>query len=367
LLTTGDKIGLINSYNFLGNAQNSLGNHRGAWESFQRCQTLSYECGSRSDEVVSVLNLAITGFELGRLSEAKSYAEEAERLSGRYQVKYTLGYAMALGALLEVMLGDGQRAFERSYLALALVREISNKYVEALVLSYQLELMLALGQWEDATRAAQFLREVIDATGNLEPEARLNIMLAELHLEKQEWPEAEWRAGLALQAAEVSHAKGVVARACRVQAQLSLAQEKFSDAEIQARKALRHATEIGQGLERARSLKVLGELSLAQGTGSAAQHFEMMLDQAERMQHALLLAQARFGTAAAMPYARDAADLAAKAREGVETFQKTLPANLRAAFSQMSNHARILKADYIEASLPRRNPSRRATLLNWLH
>ncbi|MEB3198538.1 MAG: AAA family ATPase [Candidatus Sericytochromatia bacterium] len=366
LLSSGDKLGLVNSYNLLGNAQNALGEPREAWESFQAGRALAFESGSRSDEVVAVLNLAITALELGNLSEVRERAQEAEALSSRYGVKYTHGYAMSMRALGDVLAGAGQESLALMERALVFTRDLRNKYVEALVLMYQVELLLNLGQWKEALTASQALREVIDATGNPEPETRLNAMLAELHLHRDELPDAEWRVELAYQAAKVALSKGMQARALRIKAQVAVAREQWREAANWAQEALELAIRVGNALEQARVYAILGEIALAQGHSQARQHFLQMRQLAEEVGSPSLQAQAHFGLAAAAPYAPEAPHQVEQARRLLEGARDALPKPARGAFESVREHHRVLQEGHLAFSLARRPAERPPWLLQQL-
>jgi tetratricopeptide (TPR) repeat protein len=95
LEATGDRMGLINSLVFLGNAQVMLGDYPDAWTSFLRVRTITFETGSKDDEIVALVNLATTALELGDCHEAILRAKEARELvDKRGSSKYAKGLAV---------------------------------------------------------------------------------------------------------------------------------------------------------------------------------------------------------------------------------------------------------------------------------
>ena len=366
LQETGDKLGLINSYNLLGNAQNQLGDHLDAWKSFTKTRTLSYEAGSRSDEVVAVINLAITALDLGNQREAYVRALEAEELSSKYVIRFTHGYAMALAALASVLLGEGGDADKRFELALTITRDIKNKYIECLILQYQVEAMLELGRLDQAASAGKALRALIDETGNAEPETRLNCLMAEVHVRRGELEDASWRADLAWQASTTSLAKGMQVRALRAKAMVAAAVGDYGEARDCAEEALAIGEAIGTKYQNALLLGLLGELALATGTPGALDHFRAMEVLAGQTDVRLIGALARFGRAAAAPYAPEAGSLADEARVLLATLADGLAEADRAAYLSPRERARLMAGAVIAYSLPVRLADRGAALRLWL-
>ena len=366
LQETGDKLGLINSYNLLGNAQNQLGDHLDAWRSFTKTRTLSYEAGSRSDEVVAVINLAITALDLGNQREAYARALEAEELSAKYVIRFTHGYAIALAALASVLLGEGGDAGKRFDQALAITRDIKNKYIEALILQYHVEGLLELGKLDDALAAGKALRALIDETGNAEPETRLNVLLAEVHARRGELEDASWRADLAWQAATTSLAKGMQVRALRARALVAMARGDHADARENAEEGLAVGEAIGTKYQNALLSGLLGELALATRGADAEGHFRGMQVLGGQTDAKLVDALARFGLAAARPYAPDAKALAAAAREGLDALVGALAEGDREAYLSHAERARVVAGDVIGFSLPTAPADRARAVALWL-
>ena len=95
-----------------------------------------------------------------------------------------------------------------------------------------------------------------------------------------------------------------------------------------------------------------GELALASGAEGAPGHFAAMAELALEIGTPLLLAQARFGQAAASPYEEAAPALAAEARELVETTGSILADEGRQAMSALLEIQRVEEGNYVGFSLP---------------
>lgn len=352
LQETGDKLGLINSYNLLGNAQNQLGDHLDAWRSFTNTRTLSYEAGSRSDEVVAVINLAITALDLGNQREAYARALEAEELSARYVIRFTHGYAIALAALASVLLGEGRDAAKRFDQAFTITREIKNKYIEALILQYHVEALLELGRLDEALASGKALRTLIDETGNAEPETRLNVLMAEIHARRGELEDAAWRADLAWDASSTSLAKGMQVRALRARAMVAAAKGAYTEAHACAEEGLAIGEAIGTKYQNALLCGLLGELSLATRGPDGEAHFRAMQVLGSQTDVKLIDALARFGLAAARPYGPEARVLAQGALEMLTALGDALAEEDRAPYLSHAERARVMAGDVIAFSLP---------------
>jgi tetratricopeptide (TPR) repeat protein len=368
LLPSGEKLALVNSYNLLGNAQNALGDHREAWASFLAGRTISYEVGLRADEVVAVVNLAITALELGDLPEATARAEEAVALSTSTSVRYAQGYASALHAMASAWAGRCEQVLEQMASAISFTRELKNKYVEALILLYQVELLLLVGQHEGAMVAARGLRELIDQTGNTEPEPKLNALLAEAHLRRGEQEDAAWRAELAYQAALVSQSKGGQVRALRVKAAAAASGGRWQEARALAERGMTLAASIGARLEASRLACALGEATIALGLAGAFAHYDTAVGYAREAGAPALEAVALYGMACARPHDPEAHARVLRARDMLRAVRETLPAGIQTAYGAMDEHARILYHSHHFHSTPRRDPLRRNLMVEgFLH
>lgn len=363
MVPANEKIGLINAYTLLGNAQNTLGDHRGAMDSFLKGRAIAYGAGFKTDQVVFAVNLAITALELGDLEAAVEHAQTAHRLSIDFAVKYTQGYAAALDVLASVWAGRCQGAPERIAEALSQAREIKNKHVETPVLQAQVEVLLLIGQHEAALAAARSLRELIDEAGNSEPESRLNVLLSEIHIQREEAEDATWRAELAWQAALVSGSQGKQVRALRAKADGARLRAAWDEVVPLAGQGLDVAQQIGARLEIARLAGILGEARLATGAPDAAEAFEIMLREAVSAGAPMLEAEALFGLAAARPYAQEALGWVGRARELIRITRETLPEPIQPGFSARPELHRILHTSHHLHGLPRRNGVRPALLV----
>ncbi|MDB5098346.1 MAG: hypothetical protein JWM80_2767 [Cyanobacteria bacterium RYN_339] len=367
LEATGDRMGLINSLVFLGNAQVMLGDYPDAWKSFLRVRNMAFETGSKDDEIVALVNLATTALELGDCPEAMLRAKEARDLvDKRGSSKYAKGLAVVAEALAMVYAGQPAKSRGMAQDAIDLVREIKNKYVEALTLPYQMDVLLQLGLLEEAKAAGEALQALIKETGNTEPEGRMNAIMAEILGREGNLAGARSFAERALEGAIAAQSKGLQARAHRVLAWLDMQAEAWPQAITRAEEALALAERIGARTQVQELAGLLGELTLASGGAArvAAAYFETQEAVASEREVGLFLASARFGRAAAAPCRREARELAAAAVESLRGLTDAMTPEAAASFLAIPERARVLGGDYHGFSLPRRLADRAAAL--WL-
>ncbi|MDB5098670.1 MAG: guanylate cyclase, partial [Cyanobacteria bacterium RYN_339] len=346
LSVMGDWIALVTTLNFLGTAQNMLGDHLDAWHSFQQHKKICYEVGMKDEEVFANLNLAITAYELGEFPEMGRLAGEATAIAGQLNSRYPRGMARTLHA---VALANGTKPGEATAMlaeALALARELQHKYMQTQVLLYQMQVLVHLGQLPAARAAADELAELIAETGDREPESRLYVAMAEILGRTGDLDGARGYADRARLAALAAHAKGMQVRALAIQAWLALANGHHQEVRTIAKDGLAISTRIGSKALTAQLYLALGEASLATGQEGAAEAFDLVEAIADEVASPVLRAHALFGQAAARPHSGHAHVLAAEARDLLEDFASGLEPAARDAFFGLKERARIVEGDF---------------------
>ncbi|MDB5099951.1 MAG: hypothetical protein JWM80_4372, partial [Cyanobacteria bacterium RYN_339] len=271
----GDRLGLYNATNLLGNALMGMGDYHEAWQAFEGTRQLAFELGAKDDETFAWLNLAHAAYELGRVPESREAARRARELAEALQSKFTIGLATAMEASARALGGDAAGVEADFTAALALAHGIKSQYLEVLVRQHQVETLLHLGAFEDALAAVQGWQATKQASGNTEGAARTAALEGAALLGLGREPEAAEALARALAAAVATHAKGDEALARTGLAALALHAGRHDEATGHAEAALPLARRIGAKLVAAELHGVLGEVALA--TGKAAEpHFEAM-------------------------------------------------------------------------------------------
>ena len=346
LTELGDKIGLNNSYNLLGNAQNMQGNFIDAWETFGWNKKICVEIGLKDEEIFALLNLAITAFELGNFADAIKMAKEANVIATALSSKFPLGMAYTLEAAASAYAGDLTRAKDLAQEALELSREIKNKYLEALVLQYQLEILFYLGRLDEAKETGETLTTLIKETGNTEPESRMQAMLGEV-LSHQHQPEAgKELIDLAVAASFKAHAKGIQVRALKARAWWECQAGQTAEAKATAEQALAISEKIGSKFQTALIRGLLGEIAVYTADGPAAiAHFQAMQKIGEELGSTLFRAMALYGQAAAAPTSKAAKQQSTEAMKLVKHLGEGLDEESRKLFFSLPERARVQAAD----------------------
>ncbi len=346
LTELGDKIGLNNSYNLLGNAQNMQGNLIDAWETFQQNKKICVEIGLKDEEIFALLNLAITAFELGNFADAIKMAKEANVIATALSSKFPLGMAYTLEAAASAYAGDLTKAKDLAQQALELSREIKNKYLEALVLQYQLEILFYLGRLDEGKETGDTLTILIKETGNTEPESRMQAMLGEI-LGRQGQPEpGKELIDLAVAASFNAHAKGIQVRALKARAWWEMQAGQMAEAKATAEQALPISEKIGSKFQTAQIRGLLGEIAVKSADGPAAiAHFQAMQKVAEELGSTLFRAMALYGQAAAAPTGKTAKQQSTEAMKLVKNLGDSLDEESRKLFFSLPERARVQAAD----------------------
>jgi predicted ATPase len=347
LLQDGDRIGLKNAYNLLGNAQNALGDFQRARESYVQEQRLCVEAGLAVDSIYPLLNLGITAYDMGEFARAVDHATQAKAILQKIDSKNLLGLVLASESLPAARLGQLAHAQASMAVAAALADDDKNKYLKTLVLQNQLELGLFLGQLTEAAQAGELLASLIAETGNTEPEGRMHVLMAEVRGREGQMEQAKWHVENALQVATRTHAKGIRAMALTAKAWIALREKDWEAARLHGTSALELARQIGAGRTLGDALGILGEAALATGQGDAEAHFNEMATLSIAMRSPDLQALALFGQAAAKPYAATATDLVRQAQQLLQSTAEDLTVEMRPGFHCALERARVLEGNFI--------------------
>lgn len=346
LTELGDKIGLNNSLNLLGNAQNMQGDYLDAWGTFQQNQKICKEIGLKDEEIFALLNLAITAYELGNFPEAVKLAKEANAIATALASKFPLGMAMTLEAAGMAYMGEVARSRDLVAEALDLSREIKNKYLEALVLQYQVEILLYLGRLEEAKAQGEVLQALIAETSNTEPESRLQGLLGEVLARTGSPAEGLPLIEASVAASTKAHAKGQQVRAKRALAWWQKRAGQLAEAKATAEDALATAQRIGARFQAAQARQVLGEVALLEGNIEAANaHFQAMVAMAEEHGYKLLRALGQFGGAAVAPTSRPSKAAVMEAQKALRAVVADLDADAKAAFLSLDERKALSEGD----------------------
>jgi serine/threonine protein kinase/predicted ATPase len=357
LLQAGDRPGLNDSYNLLGNAESMLGNFYGAMQAFKESAKVCREIGFREDEAVALVNIANTAIETGDWCEALATAREARTLSELLDAKLPLGLALALEAAALAQLGPLAEARPLAEQAVALALAMENRYLESLVLMQQIEVLLTLGSVAAASAAADQLETLIKETGNQECASRLESARADLAARQGLYGIARDHADRALAAARTAGAKGQEVQALRAKARIQALSERWAEARTLAKEALTLADQLGCQTLRAELLGILGEASLQSGDGQARSHYTAMRETAQATGAPALLAQALFGLAAASAESPEALSLASQASDVLVALAAGLDAGSRADFLAPRERRRIIEGAYKAFGVPEKKPN----------
>lgn len=261
----GDKIGLNDAYSLLGNAYLTLGRFPQAKDAFVRNQRLCFECGLADDEIFAFINLAIVALEMGEFSRGRALAVAAKERSVASGSRFCLGLALALEALGNAYLAELSGVTDAMDEAVAIARELKNKYLEINVLVWQAEALLIFGRLTDAVEVAQAATALMEELGYREFEPRLLVFQAEVHGRLAERDEARELLARAHDLARDNQNAGMTARVLKTLSWLSLQEKNLLQARDHARQALEVAEGVGAAYLAGEAHWLIGEVDLAAG------------------------------------------------------------------------------------------------------
>ncbi|MBO9541677.1 diguanylate cyclase [bacterium] len=176
----GDKPGLNDTFNLLGNAQMSVGRYADALASFDRTLVLCRELGIRDDEICAEINLGMACYELGRFAQSARHAHVAAEGAAASGNPLYEGIALVVEAVAHGHLGAGAEAAACLKAAEAVAERTRNAYLDVTVASYAVEVELLLGRLLAAQARAEAATALSDSTGIHEYDAKLLSLGAEL-------------------------------------------------------------------------------------------------------------------------------------------------------------------------------------------
>ena len=351
LEAVGDKVGLNNTLDFLGNAQLASGDAQAARLTFASKLAICREIGYRDEEAVAHVNLASAALRLGDFRAARAEAEAAAARSSFMPLACAKSYA----GLADAALGALPDALSQARAGLTIARDRKHRYLESVVLPPYLDLVLHLGRLDEAREEAQALAVLIAETGHQDAEPALAVARAELVAREGRAAEATREAAGAVEAARRHGARGIEARALVLQARVALEAGLWKDADQALAGARPLVVALGLLPLQVELDLVAGDHELAVARPEAAAAFFEAAEQTARaIATPLPLALARFGLAASRPYDPASPGLARAAGEILTDLVAALPAADRAAFLAYAERRRVVEGNYVGHSLPRR-------------
>lgn len=348
----GDKQGVMTARAMLGNAQSKLGDYAAARSAFGEALGLAREVGNHPEICSAQIGLASNALELGDFQEAVTLARAGAQEALNVQSTYQMGTGVAVEAYAQAHLGHLGEARALMHVATDLAGELNHKHMESRIQQYRAEILLLLGQLDEAARAAERLQRLMRETGNLEPQARLYALLGEVLGRQGDFEGASEYLEASLAIATLGLVRGAEVRVLKSKAWLSMRTGRWDQAREQATSALAQARDLHLGYLEAELLGLLGEVALATGQGEAFEYFDAMGAIAAERGYALLAALADFGRAAARPYAADAQELAAAAMARLGELTAGLDEDAAERFLAFSERQRVMSGNHIAFSLP---------------
>jgi tetratricopeptide (TPR) repeat protein len=259
----GDKIGLNDAYSLLGNAHLTLGQFPAAKDAFVRNQRLCFECGLTDDEIFALINLAIVGIEMGEFRRARDLAIAAVARSRRSGSQFCLSLSLALEGLSRAYMAELTDVMSLMDQAMAIARELKNKYLEINILVWHAEALLLFGRLTDAVDVAHAATALMAELGYREFEPRLLVIQAEVHGRLGEREEARELLTRAHTLARENQNVGMTGRVLKTLAWLCLQEKTLLPARDYARQALDVAEAVGATYLAGEAHWLIGEVDLA--------------------------------------------------------------------------------------------------------
>ncbi|MNK43288.1 Serine/threonine-protein kinase PknB [compost metagenome] len=284
----GDKVGLNDTLNLLGNAKLAAGDILGAEAAFARTLTLSRETGARGELVAAHINLALVAHDRGRAETAVMEAERAGEEAA------AIGNSVYRGIAL-VALAAAKAASTELDPALDLLDEVAqqleqdpNAYLKTMWRSFGSEVQLHAGDLLEACLWAELALEEGKKSGTTEFDERASLVLAEALLRLGETDSARD----ALKGLDVPQARFLLAA-------IALKQGRLNEADRLGAEVLVEATERHAERLLVRTRLLLAEVAFSRADVSGARiHFEDAAELARDCGATLLECHANFGLAA---------------------------------------------------------------------
>lgn len=332
----GDKVGLNDTLNLLGNAKLACGDIHGAEAAFARTLTLSRETGARGELVAAHINLALVAHERGRaetaIMEAERAREEAEAIGNTvYRGIATVVLAAALAA--DTRLDEAIDFLEEISLQL---EKDPNAYLKTMWRAFGAEVQLQAGDLLEACLWAELALEDGKKTGNPEFDERASMVLAESLLRLGETQSARE----ALRGHEGPHVRFLLAA-------IALKEGLLDEADRLGAEALMEATERAADRLMTRIRLLLGEVAFSRGDlGGARVHFEEAADVAREAGATLLESYATFGLAACLGRNSEGYAVLRRVRNTLGTLLDCLSVKASENLLSLEEPWRILQGDF---------------------
>ncbi|MBM3267130.1 MAG: diguanylate cyclase [Candidatus Sericytochromatia bacterium] len=298
----GDKVGLNDSLNLLGNARGQiLGEYQAARQIFEENLSIAIEIGAKNDEIVAYLNLAIQSHELGDFKEVENQAAKAHRESVATKSQDFELIAEVLRSVALAYLGHPAEAERMHDHVLGVLHELPPDVrtgIEITVLPYFAERQLFMGQVLRALASAQEAMRITLETGMLEYEQRILTLLGEAYARLGEFESAAQQFELGLEKGRTVGAPGTIARANAGLGHLALKRGELESAARLVEEAHASASNIGAAYLAAETAFLRGRIALVGADRAvAASAFDEVLRRGKEIGCPHLEALGEFGLA----------------------------------------------------------------------
>ncbi|MBU6429285.1 MAG: hypothetical protein KGR26_09765, partial [Cyanobacteria bacterium REEB65] len=175
----GDKVGINDSLNLLGNAQWICGEFAVARQTFEENLAAAREIGAKNDEIFCYLNLAIQSHELGDFKAMDEHAGCALREAASTKSEDLAIIGGILRSLALAYLGrpaEAERLHADAMAHIGVLPAEGRKTVDLSILPYVAERQLFCGQVLHGLASAQECRRLINETGVSENEQRILVL-----------------------------------------------------------------------------------------------------------------------------------------------------------------------------------------------
>ncbi|HEY9898832.1 MAG TPA: diguanylate cyclase [Pantanalinema sp.] len=208
----GDKAGLNDTFNLLGNAQMSVGRYDGALASFERTRVLCGELGIKDDGICALINLGMASYELGCFADSAAHSRAAAEAAAASGNPLYEGISLMVEAVAHAQLGACAPADACLRSARAVAERTRNSYLDVTVESYAVEVELLLGRLLSAQARLESATALSASTGIHEYDPKLLSLGAELAARLGEGAEAREKSDRLVAWAETNQAHGARAR-----------------------------------------------------------------------------------------------------------------------------------------------------------
>lgn len=352
----GDKVGINDSLNLLGNAQWICGDFQVARKTFEENLAAAREIGAKNDEICCYINLAIQSHEVGDFKAMDAHASRAHKEAVTTKSD---DFAIISDILRSVALAHQGRPTESERLHSATMAKVdalpeeSRKGIHLTILPYVAERLLHCGHVLEGLATAEEDWRLVQETGVREYEQRILTLLGDAYSQLGELDSARDRYARALEIGQQTGAMGTIARAQAGLAALEYKGGGLDEAARLAQEADRQATAIGAAGLAAEIAVLRGRLALAQNDRAmASEAFETALKLAESVASPHLRAQALFGLARAGNRTEQAKRYLRQAQNLLHDQIKHLPASDAEDFVSTDERWRLLLGDVSPEDLP---------------